>query len=93
MGESFDWCEYRITGNVRARRAKEQAEAMLSEFIDSKCDLYSSADFFYYADETGKTAEELVRLATFSGPIENAVEYAILNGDSDLVELLIPLLS
>ncbi len=76
----------------KADRQKErinQAEK-LQEFLDSKCDMFSFADWEYYASETGKSLDWLKANASYNDDrgafgtmLENAIEF----GDTEMAEL------
>jgi hypothetical protein len=78
--------------SIRCRMAQQNRKKMLEEFKDSKCDLFCSADFYYYESETGVPVDELIRMATFAEPMANVLENAKDFGDMDLINLLIPML-
>ncbi len=69
----------------------EQLEAR-TEFLESKCDLFSQADFKYYADKTGLGIDWVMDHAKYSDPdgiYGTCLENAILDGDYDLAEFFI----
>ena len=71
---------------------QEQQRKALDEFLSSKCDLFSSSDWHYYAAATGKSLEWLRDNATYSdpeGPMGTMLNNAILDGDYDLGKFFI----
>ncbi len=70
---------------------KEQIEAQ-QDFLESKCDMFTSADFQYYAESTGKGIEWIMANAKFDdseGMYGNCLSNAIIDNDSNLAEFLI----
>lgn len=70
---------------------KKQQEK-IDEFLDSKCDMFSSADFQYYAEVTGKGIDWIRENAKYysdSGIYGNCLENALIDGDFELAEMLI----
>ena len=68
----------------------EQAEK-IEEFLTSKCDLFSSADFYYYAEVTGKGIDWVRENASYHselGACGTCLENALIDGDFDLAEIL-----
>ena len=57
----------KLSEQVEAEREQEQAEA-IEEFLSSYCDLFSGADFHYYAEKTGKPIEWIMSNAKYSDP-------------------------
>ena len=68
---------------------QEQAEK-LEEFLSSQCDLFSSHDWYFYVEVTGKDLAYLKEHATFSdpkGPLGAMLENAVIDKDYDLIEM------
>ena len=72
----------------RKTRGQQNRATMMQEFLDSKCDMFSSLDFYYYAGETWAPVEELIKLAKFDCPIETLLENAQIDNDNKLIDLL-----
>lgn len=69
---------------------QQQQSEKLEEFLESQCDLFSSHDWHYYAEVTGKGIAWLKENATFSdpkGPLGAMLENAVIDNDYDLVEM------
>ena len=67
-------------------------EKKLNEFLNSKCDMFSSGDFLYYSRVTGKSVSWILAHAKFEDPLGIHGVYlrnAIIDGDYYLAELLI----
>lgn len=47
---------------IQQEQDKEEQAQYLQEFMDSDFDILDSADIHYYAEKTGKTANELKRM-------------------------------
>ena len=77
-----------ISKQVDIKNLQKQKET-LQEFLSSKCDLFTSQDWFYYAETTGKSIPWLRENAIYSDP---AGEYgtlltnAMLDNDYELIE-------
>jgi hypothetical protein len=70
--------------------AVRQSQEALEDFLTSNCDMFSSADWFYYAEETGKSIEWLRSNANYSDPDrECMLENALIDGDYELMEFFI----
>ena len=70
----------------------EKQQEKIEEFLTSKCDMFSSADFQYYAEVTGKGIEwvrENAQYYSTSGIYGDCLENAILDGDFELAEMLL----
>lgn len=70
---------------------KEQQEK-IDEFLTSKCDMFSSADFHYYAEVTGKGIDWTMDNAKYhdnNGINGTCLENAMLDGDFELGDFLI----
>jgi hypothetical protein len=68
---------------------EEQIEKT-EEFLRSKCDMFSSADFDYYAEVTGKGIEWVRENASYHselGMYGTCLENALIDGDFDLAEM------
>jgi hypothetical protein len=81
----------RHTSRWNQEKQKQQQKA-LKEFMSSKCDLFSSSDWHYYAATTGKSLEWLRDNASYSdpeGPMGTMLNNAIIDDDYDLAELFI----
>ena len=79
----------KISQDQRKQETQEQAEK-LEEFLSSQCDLFSSHDWYYYVEVTGKDLAYLKEHATYSdsrGAIGTMLENAIFDQDYDLVEM------
>lgn len=77
--------------DFEAQRATREQEEYLEEFLRSKCDIFSSADFQFYADKTGKSLEWIKENANYSDPdgiYGTCLENAMLDGDYELAEML-----
>lgn len=85
---TIEWSQAIEASKVAHKRARINREAMLSEFLDSTADLFSSADLYYYAEETGKDIAWIVRNANFETEISTLIENAFLDNDSELIDLL-----
>lgn len=85
---TIEWSQAIETGKVMAQTAKINREKMLSEFLDSTADVFSSADLYYYSIETGKDIAWIVRNANFQTEIPTLIENAFLDHDSELIDLL-----
>ena len=80
-----------IVEQIKVRQTNEQAEK-LQEFLESKCDMFSSADWFYYAEVTGKSLEWLKDNASYSdslGMYGTMLNNAIIDNDFELAEFYI----
>jgi len=69
----------------------EQVEKQ-EEFLESKCDLFDSNDFNYYATATGKGLDWVRENAKYSdenGMYGSCLENAIIDGDFELAEFFI----
>ena len=68
----------------------EQREA-ITEFLESKCDSFSSADFQYYAEVTGKGIDWVRANAKYyddNGILGTCLDNALIDGDFELAEML-----
>jgi len=69
---------------------KQQKKA--DEFLDSNCDLFSSDDFLYYAEATGKGIDWIMANAKYNdklGVNGTCLDNAIIGNDYELANLLI----
>lgn len=89
---TIQWSEAEQIAKDSRIREKKFREAMLEEFLASKCDLFSSGDWQYYENETGKSISWLMQNASYSDPegaygtmLSNAIDF----GDGDLAEYFI----
>ena len=80
-----------ISQAVTEARMARQAE-MIEEFLTSKCDMFSGADFEHYAEETGKPIEWIRAnaqyyddLGAYGSSLKNALEF----GDYELMDQLL----
>lgn len=62
---NIQW-EDAVSSNHFQRQIKHP-QAMLEEFIDSNKELFCLSDYQYYADETGKSIETLLDIASTTG--------------------------
>jgi hypothetical protein len=77
---------------VQAREVKvdkEEQARYLQDFLESTCDIFSSADFEYYAEMTGKTIQWIMSNAKFSETEEDRMQWAAMDNDYELIDLMI----
>jgi hypothetical protein len=78
---------------VQVTQAELQEQARLTEeFLSSKCDSFSSADFYYYAEGTGKGIDWVKQNAQFSdyqGENDPILDTVLFDNDYDLAELFL----
>lgn len=82
---------YPLNDTYLADREKEKEEK-LEEFLRSKCDTFSSADFYYYANITGKDIKWIMANAKYYsdyGILGTCLDNAISDMDMDLADLLV----
>jgi len=80
-----------ISESVKENRTKEQEEAV-KDFLESNCDLFSGADFNYYAEATGKGIDWVRENAKYSdeqGAYGESLRNAMDFGDYELMEQFI----
>ena len=78
-----------ISQNQQKKDTQEQADK-LEEFLSSQCDMFSSHDWSYYVEVTGKDLGYLKENATYSdskGAIGSMLQNAIIDNDYDLIEM------
>ena len=78
-----------ISQDQQKKDTQEQAEK-LEEFLSSQCDMFSSHDWYYYVEVTGKDLIWLKEHATFSdpmGPLGSMLENAVIDKDYDLIDM------
>ena len=78
--------------NEVTRQESENQKEKLTEFLESTCDLFSYADWQYYADETGKSINWLMQNASYYDDNEahgTMLNNALIDNDTELMELFI----
>ena len=86
----IEWHQAIEISQQQTKKDKQARAEALEEFLTSSCDLFSSLDWLYYVDETGKTIDWLREHANYSDPagtLGAMLENAILDNDTDLIEL------
>jgi hypothetical protein len=73
----------------RRTRGQQKRVDKMTEFLNSKCDLFSSQDFYYYAGETGQPIESIMKAAKFNTNIDTLLKNASIDNDYELINLLI----
>jgi hypothetical protein len=76
-----------------ARNEKQHLENhYLKEFLGSKCDLFDSKDWHFYAEKTGKSIDWLQENASFysdDGILGTCLKNAIADNDFEMAEMFI----
>lgn len=84
------WSEDVRTSHIQRDQDTQEQSEMLEEFLSSQCDMFSSHDWYYYVEVTGKDLGYLKENATYGDPkgaIGTMLENAIIDNDYDLVEM------
>ena len=85
----IEWSQAQADSDAHFKRAKIQRANMTEEFLASKCDIFSSSDFYYYAEQTGKQIEWIMKNANFETELADILHYAELDDDNELIHLII----
>jgi len=86
------WSEAETLSAQETHRQTILQAEKLAEFLDSKCDMFSFADWEYYVEETGKSLDWLKANASYydsDGAYGAMLQNAIQFGDSEMAELFI----
>ena len=82
---------YPLNSTYQSDKIEKQQEK-LEEFLTSYCDMFSGADFYYYAEVTGKDIKWIMSHAKYrsnDGILGDCLDNALIDMDLDLADLLV----
>jgi len=85
---TIEWNQAQADSIAQHKRDKRHRELMIDEYLDSTTDLFSSRDFYYYSEETGKSMKWLFDNSYFKQDIVEILRCANLDDDQELINLI-----